>query len=256
MAIEYRQPFVRLLDLNGDGTLSTNLGIKVGSLGNANYVETGGGVEDEWTLSSHGLTVGAKVQFTAVGTGATGYAGATDYWVAAVPDGNTFTLAATKGGTAIEGTGDSGGTWTIARQAEEFYVDGASQAGLSIERVVIEIRDNAAMTGTSFGAIAAGTVTTGFSLQYQTSDGTVITDLTPTKIVDNLGFGLYGYDVDVKEWGASPNDRGLLARWTFTKYHPPGLDLTGNQKLVATIDDDLSTLVGFTVAAEGTIKIG
>lgn len=86
------------------------------SLGNATYDETGGGVEDEWTLTSHGLQVNDRVEFTAVGTGATGYAVDTAYWVASVPNANTFTLAATQGGSAIEGTGDSGGTWTIAEK--------------------------------------------------------------------------------------------------------------------------------------------
>lgn len=94
------------------------------SVGDATYDETGGGVEDEWTLASHGLQVGDAVQFTAVGTGATGYAVDTTYYVAEVPGVNTFTLAATLGGSAIEGTDDSVGTWTIA----DLYTYQASSA--------------------------------------------------------------------------------------------------------------------------------
>lgn len=83
------------------------------TIGAATYDETGGAAEDLWTLSSHGLAVGDPVRFTAVGTGATGYAVNTVYWVAAVPSANTFTISATEGGSAIEGTGDSSGTWTL-----------------------------------------------------------------------------------------------------------------------------------------------
>lgn len=85
------------------------------SLGAATYDETGGTIEDEWTLNSHGLAVGDTVRFTAVGTGATGYAVNTVYWVAAVPNANEFSLSATEGGSAIAGTGDSVGTWTLEK---------------------------------------------------------------------------------------------------------------------------------------------
>ena len=66
-------------------------------------------------FAAHGLAVQDHVRFTAVGTGATGYAVDTDYWVAAVTNANVFTLSATNGGTAIAGTTDSTGTWTLAK---------------------------------------------------------------------------------------------------------------------------------------------
>jgi hypothetical protein len=93
------------------------------SLGNATYDETGGAEEDLWTLATHGLSVGDSVIFTAAGTGATGYAASTRYYVAAVPSANTFTLSDTLGGDAIEGTGDSSGTWTIARYSAQDKVN-------------------------------------------------------------------------------------------------------------------------------------
>lgn len=93
------------------------------SIGNCTYDEAGGGVDDEWTKSTHGLAVGDGVIFTAVGTGATGYAIATKYYVAAVPDSGTFTLSATLGGDAIEGTDDSVGTWTLVRSTAQNMVD-------------------------------------------------------------------------------------------------------------------------------------
>ena len=90
-------------------------------LGDAAYTETGGVAEDMWTLAAHGLVAGDHVRFTAVGTGAAGYAVDTDYWVAVATNANVFTLSATNGGTAIEGTGDSAGTWTIVKQEPSFH---------------------------------------------------------------------------------------------------------------------------------------
>ena len=64
-----------------------------------------------------------SVMFTAVGTGATGYAISTRYFVVEVPDDDTFTLSATLGGSAIAGTGDSSGTWTLAQLTAQDVVD-------------------------------------------------------------------------------------------------------------------------------------
>lgn len=93
------------------------------AIGDCTYDETGGGVEDEWTKVSHGLSIDDSVMFTAVGTGATGYAVDTRYFVVEVPDSDTFTLSATLRGSAIAGTGDSAGTWTLAQLSAQDVVD-------------------------------------------------------------------------------------------------------------------------------------
>lgn len=85
------------------------------NLGDPTFLESTGGVPNEWTLSTHGLAVNDLVEFVAVGTGATGYAINTPYYVASVPTANTFQLSATKGGSPIAGTGDSGSIWTISK---------------------------------------------------------------------------------------------------------------------------------------------
>ena len=79
------------------------------SLGNATFANAG----DLWTLAAHGRSVGNPVRFTAAGTGATGYAVNTVYWVAAVPSADTLQLSATESTTVLEGTADSAGTWTL-----------------------------------------------------------------------------------------------------------------------------------------------
>ncbi len=90
------------------------------TLGAATYDETGGASEDLWTLSAHGMDDGQRVQFSAVGTGASGYAADTDYYVVG-STANAFQLSATLGGAAIAGTGDSAGTWTLGRLDTQWY---------------------------------------------------------------------------------------------------------------------------------------
>jgi len=91
------------------------------TIGDAAYDFTGGGVEDEWTSAAHGLEVGHHVRFTVSGAGAAGYAIDTDYWVIAVPDANTFTLAAAPDGRVIQGTTDSTAAWTLEKRFRSFH---------------------------------------------------------------------------------------------------------------------------------------
>jgi hypothetical protein len=103
--------------------ITTNVETNFINLTNGNTVtfdEAGGAADDLWTATggAHGLVGGDEVEFTAVGTGAGGYAIDTNYWIVSpVQAATTFRLAATKGGTAIEGTGDSAGTWTLKKKA-------------------------------------------------------------------------------------------------------------------------------------------
>lgn len=90
----------------------------------ATFDVTGGALEDLWTATAHGLSVGDEIQFTAVGTGAEPYAVDTPYWVVTVNDANTFQLSATKGGAVLAGTGsDSSGTWTAKKATDVTKAD-------------------------------------------------------------------------------------------------------------------------------------
>ncbi|RWB66575.1 hypothetical protein [Mesorhizobium sp.] len=66
-----------------------------------------------FTATGHGLEVGDAVQITTTGALPTGLATATTYYVKTVPTSDTFTLAATPGGTAITTTGTQSGTHTF-----------------------------------------------------------------------------------------------------------------------------------------------
>ena len=155
------------------------------TLGAAAYTETGGVTEDMWTLAAHGLAVKDHVRFTAVGTGATGYAVDTDYWVAAVTNVNVFTLSATNGGTAIAGTTDSTGTWTLAKLEP-------SLSTLNIHRWTEHIGVSTAMSST------------GNSLQLDTwfSDDYPIYYTARTRPTTALVASLPSDIADLVPWGA------------------------------------------------------
>ena len=87
------------------------------AVGTCSYDETGGASEDLWTCGVvHGLAVGDQIYASTAGTGATGYAANTRYFVVSVPLTTTFTISATSGGAAIAGTGD-GTDWIFAEVA-------------------------------------------------------------------------------------------------------------------------------------------
>lgn len=64
------------------------------------------------TWTGHGLAAGTAVKFTTTGTLPTGLVAGTTYYVKTAVDADTFTVAATKDGTAIDTTGSATGTQT------------------------------------------------------------------------------------------------------------------------------------------------
>jgi len=245
------RPLVQCFTIDGDASSAADLNIDVSSLGNASFDFTGGGVEDEWTLASHGLTVGARVQFSAVGTGADEYLVSTDYWVSAVPDANTFQLSATKGGSVLEGSADSAGTWTIVRQSERFWVEGPSSTQTEsyvVSRLLFFMEDTGAMSAEGFASGSA--LSTGLTLTVRSSADAEVFSLTPIAIKTNGGFGIYAYDVQVQSW--STGDEILLSRWSFDKFLPgDGLTLNNGERLAVDIAEDLSFVGTFRITAEG-----
>lgn len=67
------------------------------------------------TLNSHGLIAGDMVRFSTTGALPTGIVAGTTYFVVATVTTNTFSIAATAGGTAIVTTGSQSGTQTLIR---------------------------------------------------------------------------------------------------------------------------------------------
>lgn len=65
-----------------------------------------------FTLAAHGLIVGDALYLTTAGALPTGLAANTQYFVVSMPDANTFTLSASRGGSAINTSGSQSGVHT------------------------------------------------------------------------------------------------------------------------------------------------
>lgn len=146
------------------------------------------------------------------------------------------------------GTTNMGVNGSVTQQT--FTVDGPTDGtSIRVARLIVAVEDNASMTNTTFGAVA--TLSTGVGLEIVDSSDATMIDLTPIKIKQNGDWGRYAYDVEVHEWGATPTNRYLGARWTFSKFVDGGIVLNNGEKIECNVDDDLSALVGFTIVAEG-----
>jgi hypothetical protein len=66
-----------------------------------------------FTSVGHGLAIGDRVSFTTTGALPTGLVAGTTYYVLTVPTADTFTVAATTGGTAIATSGTQSGVHTV-----------------------------------------------------------------------------------------------------------------------------------------------
>lgn len=92
------------------------------------------------TWNAHGLVAGQKVVLTTTGALPTGFTAGVQYFVVS-PAANTFQLAATAGGTAINTTGTQSGTHTAQLVATEIVdgdtVTGATSGATAIARRVL-----------------------------------------------------------------------------------------------------------------------
>jgi hypothetical protein len=79
------------------------------------------------TFTAHGLDVTDPVQFTTTGALPTGLTASTTYYVKTVLTADTFTLAATVGGTVITTTGTQSGTHTLHKFTTAFLTGGSTQ---------------------------------------------------------------------------------------------------------------------------------
>ena len=154
---------------------------------------------------------------------------------------NTFYRHLTDDGLAGDGTNQNANV-NGASTAVPFYA-GPTEGIWKINRMIVSIEDDANITASGYGGLA--TLTNGVSLKVHTGGvtGEVLVDLmdgeTATSIVD---WGDYCYDVTPHTFGSGTNF--VLVRWTFGKAGGPlRLQAHTNDVLVATVQDDLSTLV-------------
>lgn len=255
----------RFLAFGANGLGGINANVDIAGADDAVYVETGGGVEDEWTDTAHKYLTGLLVTFTAKGTGATGYTTGVNYYVIRV-DANTFQLASSLAnalaGTQIEGTGDSGGTWTVTVSATQTFRAGPPAGEVwEIMRMMIRLEDGAAQfNADNYGAESA--LTNGVQIQIGQADGTVLHYLTGEaedgtaqhSIKSNMDWFGAHYDMAEATFG-SGND-AIVGRWSFFKGEKDGrgliLDGDRGDEFQVVINDDLSGLVEHEFHIEGT----
>jgi hypothetical protein len=120
---------------------------------------------------------------------------------------------------------------------------------LEIHRLLVSIEDTSGVKPEIYGSGVA--LTNGITVQVQASDNTVISDLTDgVPVKTNALWSAQCFDVDAKAWGNTPTDEVVVVRWTFSKSGVPIL-LEDGQKLVVTLNDNLSGLVGHYFQAQG-----
>ena len=255
----------RFLAFGANGLGGMNAIPNIGGANAATYLESSGGVADEWTDTAHKYLTGLLVTFTAKGTGASGFTTATNYYVIRVDD-NTFQLAASLAnaliGTQIEGTGDSSGTWTVTVSTPQTFRAGPP-AGETWEvmRMMIRLEDGAAaFNADKYGALTA--LTNGVQIQTGPSDGTVLHYLTGEAedgtaqhaLKSNMDW--FGAHYDMAEATFGSGDDGIIGRWSFFKGEKDGrgLILVGDRgdEFQVVIHDDLSGLVEHEFHIEGT----
>lgn len=147
--------------------------------------------------------------------------------------------------------------------SEDMTVDGSStavpfwiepQSGqnlLLIRRALIFVRDNGTWTSEKYGSITNG-LTTGVKFEIQDGDDNVIKLLTPSPVQNNAGWKAVCYDSTIESVGGG--DSFLGARWSFFKDdNRDGLFLGVGEKLVCTIQDDLTDLVNMHVCVRGRV---
>ena len=156
--------------------------------------------------------------------------------------------------------GDGTGTTDMAADysddpgagATDFTITDPADRDLYISRLIVYLVDGVNIDADGFGTGAA--LTNGVVLSIKDSADAVLATLTPAPIKTNAQWGQLAYDVDLKSWGTG--NEVIAARWTFTKFltdtgGSTPLVLADGQKLAATVNDDLSGLVAFSITAEG-----
>ena len=132
-----------------------------------------------------------------------------------------------------------------------FYAGPASGKIWRVERMIVSIEDNAVFNAEDYGGIS--TLSNGILVQRVRSGvgDTVITDLLDGRPIKSMvNWASFCYDGTYSDFGAGNNFYEV--RWTFSKTGTP-LKLSGHrqEKLVATIRDNLSTLVSHTFHIQG-----
>lgn len=122
----------------------------------------------------------------------------------------------------------------------------------SIHRMILIIEDNAVITADNYGGLAE--LTSGITVKVVEGNavtGQVIVDLLDgSPIKNHVGWAAHTFDMKDQTFGSGNNF--VAVRWTFSHGgRPLVLDSFRNEKLVVTINDNLSTLVSHQFQIQG-----
>ncbi len=154
-----------------------------------------------------------------------------------------------------DGTGNSN-MGAADYTGERFFIAPAAGQIFVINRIIISLEDETGFKAETFGKESA--LTNGLLLKSEFASQVVRTDfLNGDTIKTNGQFGLMCFDVDVHNWANTPTDEILLARLSFNRFSVNGgLTLTGDdsEKLVVTVQDDLTAILRLKVMAQGYLE--
>lgn len=118
-----------------------------------------------------------------------------------------------------------------------------------IVRLFFFLQDTSGMRAGFFGDLA-GALTNGIRLTVEDNDQNELLDVFDGGAIDkNAEFSKFMYDAKLDTWG--PGDEFITARLSFNRFMPEGLALPSEQRLVATVRDDLTSLQNFQIFIEG-----
>ena len=139
--------------------------------------------------------------------------------------------------------------------AVPFYIQAPADEDYYITRLMWYFSDTNNWSANNFADFAAP-LTNGLMFAVQEADDTVTLDFTDVEpIKSNKQFHAMFYDADPVSYGAG--DDSLVGRWTFTKdfggepLKLKGGDGTVGQKLVLTVQDNLTLATAFHVKVRG-----
>jgi hypothetical protein len=136
--------------------------------------------------------------------------------------------------------------------AVPFYIGPPAGEDYVLQRMIVTIKDNAVVTADNYGGIDLVTAGTGVNCQVTEGiGGKEVLDLFDNTLVKSMA-GWGGICYDVAEFSFGSGDNYVVVRWTFAKSGKPlVLRSVRNEKLVVTINDNLSALTGHTFFVQG-----
>ena len=142
----------------------------------------------------------------------------------------------------LDTVGDGTGTIDLASDystvAGSVFIQPPAGKHFVLKRMLVLVQDTGSFDAAKYGN--GVTLTNGIEIEVENATGGVVLDLLDGQpIKENVAWGSFCFDVDVKTWGTG--DEFLVARWTFEK-SGRDIELTEDDTFSVKASDDLSGL--------------